>query len=58
MTVKELKEKLNEYPDDAIVSYYHNVYASIFIEEVYLHEDTTLTGTVSKTVVLAGAKED
>ena len=44
MTVKELKEILDKAPDDCIVTYRHNKYGRINVDEVLFKEETLLSG--------------
>ena len=54
MTVKELKEILEKYPEDCLVMYRHNLYGRIDIDEIDYKEETLLTGVKFKALVLEG----
>lgn len=58
MTVKELKEILDKYPDDVIVMYQHNKYGRIDIDEVDYKEENLLTGGIIKTLTLEASFEE
>ena len=44
MTIKELKEILDRYPEDAVVMYRHNEYGRVDIDEINFKEETLLSG--------------
>jgi len=44
MTLRELKDILLKYPEDAIVAYRHNKYGRVDIDFVDFTEETMLSG--------------
>lgn len=58
MTVNDLKEILNKYPEDTIVMYRHNQYGRIDIDEIDYKEENLLTGGIVKTLTLEASFEE
>lgn len=52
MTIKELKEILDKYPEDTVVMYRHNKYSRIDIDEIDYKEENLLSGGTIKTLTL------
>ena len=55
MTVKELKEILEKYPEECVVMYRHNKYGRIDIDEIDYKEENLLSGAKIQTLVLEGS---
>lgn len=45
MTVKELKTLLDNYPEEAIVTYRHNEYGRVDVDSVECKEEQLLSGS-------------
>jgi len=58
MTVKELKEILNKYSEDAVVMYRHNKYGRIDVDEIDYKEENLLSGETIKTFTLEASFEE
>jgi hypothetical protein len=58
MTIKELKEILTVYPDDAVVMYYHNKYGRVDIDEIDYKEEELLSENKIKTLTLEASFEE
>lgn len=56
MTVKELKEALDELPENATVVHFHHKHASIVVENVTLQDHMTPAGKHFQTVLLEGER--
>ena len=44
MTIRELKECLNNYPEDTLITYRHNQHGRIDIDTLNYKEETDLKG--------------
>jgi len=58
MTIKELKEILEVYPEDSIVMYRHNKFGRIDIDEIDYKEEELLSGEKIKTLTLEASFEE
>ena len=58
MTIKELKEIIEKYPEDSIVMYRHNKYGRIDVDEIDYKEEELLSGEKIKTFTLEGSFEE
>lgn len=58
MTVKELKEILDVYPEDSVVMYRHNKFGRIDIDEIDYKEEELLSGEKIKTLTLEASFEE
>ena len=58
MTIKELKEILSIYPEEAIVMYYHNKYGRVDIDEIDYKEEELLSGEKLKSLTLEASFEE
>ena len=58
MTIKELKEILDVYPEEAIVMYRHNKFGRIDIDEIDYKEEHLLSGETVKTLTLEASFEE
>jgi len=56
MTVKDLIKKLKTLPDDAVVTYRHNKYGRIDVEDITYTEEELLFGKKMIFVTLEGEK--
>lgn len=58
MTIKELKEILNVYPEETIVMYRHNKYGRIDIDEIDFKEEEMPSREKIKTLTLEASFEE
>ena len=58
MTIKELKKVLDRYPDDAIITYRHNEYGRLDVDEIDYREETLLSGKKIKIFTLEASFEE
>lgn len=58
MIIRELKELLNSYPEEAIVMYRHNKFGRIDIDEIDYKEEELLSGKRIKTLTLEASFEE
>lgn len=58
MTIKELKEMLDKYPEDAIVMYRHNKYGRIDIDKIDYKEENTASKHFKSLILEASFEED
>lgn len=58
MTIKELKETLEVYPEDSIVMYRHNKFGRIDIDEIDYKEEELISGEKVKTLTLEASFEE
>ena len=58
MTVKELKEILDKYPDDCVVMYRHNKHGRIDINYIDYKEEYLLSGDKIQTITLEASSEE
>lgn len=58
MTIKELKEILDMYPEESIVMYRHNKFGRIDIDEIDYKEEELLSGEKVKTLTLEASFEE
>ena len=58
MTIKELKEILEVYPEDSIVMYRHNKFGRIDIDEIDYKEEELISGEKVKTLTLEASFEE
>ena len=58
MTIKELKEILERYPDDALITYRHNKYGRMDVDEIDYREETLLSGKKVKLFTLEASFEE
>lgn len=58
MTVKELIKLLKKLPQDATVTYWHNQYGRIDVDEAYASIENLLFGQTKNFVTLKGKSEE
>lgn len=58
MTIKELKEILDKYPNDTIVMFRHNIYSTVDIDEIDYKEEHLLSGKTLKRFILEASFEE
>lgn len=58
MTVKELKDILEHYPEDSIVMYRHNKYGRVDVDEIDYKEEVLLSGNIIKCLTLEASFEE
>ena len=58
MIIKELKEILERYPDDALITYRHNEYGRMDVDEIDYREETLLSGKKVKLFTLEASFEE
>lgn len=58
MTIKDLKEILDKYPEDTVLLYRHNQYGKVEIDEIDFSEEKLLSGEVLKTLTFEASFEE
>ena len=58
MTIKELKDVLGNYPEDAIVMYWHNKYGRVDVDSINYTEEDLLSGKKLKCLTLEASFEE
>jgi hypothetical protein len=58
MTAKELKNILEAYPDDCIITYRHNKYGRIDVDKVEYREEQLLSGNMIHTLTFEATFEE
>lgn len=58
MTIKELKEILERYPDDALITYRHNEYGRMDVDEIDYKEEMLFSGKKIRLFTLEASFEE
>ena len=58
MTAKELRDMLENYPDDCIIMYRHNKYGRIDVDKVEYREETLPSGNTMNTLTFEATFEE